>query len=67
MNNPLTKHSSYWDLVLLSLLLVYPLPDIQRRSKPLFAAYIKAWIMFLAIMYNLAYKKCPLGACPVPR
>jgi hypothetical protein len=66
-DKPLTKQGFYWDLVLLPLLLVYPLPDIGRRSKLLLAAYIKAWVLFLAAMYYLACKKCPLEACPVPR
>jgi hypothetical protein len=64
---PMTTQGFYWDLTLLPLLFAYPLPDIQRRSKLLLAAYIKAWLLFLAAMYNLACKKCPLEACPVPR
>jgi hypothetical protein len=66
-DKPMTTQGFYWDLALLPAIFLYPLPEIWRGSKGSFAAYLAAWGLYLATMYNLACKRCPLEACPVPR
>jgi hypothetical protein len=66
-DKPLTTQGFYWDLALLPAIFLYPLPEIWRDSKGMLAAYVVAWGFYLATMYNLACKRCPLEACPVPR
>lgn len=63
----MTTQGFYWDLVLLPAIFLYPLPQVYRRSKRLLAGYLAAWTLFLSVMYNMACKRCPLEACPVPR
>jgi hypothetical protein len=66
-DKPLTRQGFYWDLVLLPAIFIYPVPEIWRSSKRPFAAYLSAWALYLATMYGLACRRCPLEACPVPR
>jgi hypothetical protein len=66
-DKPLARQGFYWDIALLPAIFIYPLPEIWRGSMGISAAYLAAWLLFLATMYNLACKRCPLEACPVPR
>ncbi|MBN2028068.1 MAG: hypothetical protein JW854_15065 [Actinobacteria bacterium] len=66
-DKPLARQGFYWDLVLLPVIFIYPVPEIWRGSKRLFAAYLATWALFLSAMYGLACRRCPLEACPVPR
>jgi hypothetical protein len=66
-DKPLTTQGFYWDLALLPAIFLYPVPEVFRVSKRLFAAYLAAWALYLTTMYNLACKRCPLEACPVNR
>lgn len=66
-DKPLTTQGFYWDLALLPALFLYPMPEIFRTSRRLLAAHFAAWALYLVTMYNLACKRCPLEACPVPR
>ena len=66
-DKPLTTQGFYWDLALLPALILYPMPEILRTSRRLLAAHLAGWVLYLATMYNLACKRCPLEACPVPR
>jgi hypothetical protein len=66
-DKPMTTQGFYWDLVLLPALFLYPVPEISRASGKRLAAYVVSWAAFLAAMYGLACRRCPLEACPVPR
>ncbi len=66
-DKPLVKQGFYWDLALLPLLFILPLPEVWHDSEAGLAAYLAAWGLFLAAMYELACRRCPLEACPVPR
>jgi hypothetical protein len=63
-DKPLTTQGFYWDIALAPALLLYPMPQVHRHSRQLLAAYLAAWILYLATMYNLACKRCPLTMCP---
>ncbi|MEW6554544.1 MAG: hypothetical protein AB1384_09685 [Actinomycetota bacterium] len=66
-DKPMTTRGFYWDLALLPALFLYPIPEINRSSRKRLVAYIVSWAVFLAAMYSLACRRCPLEACPVPR
>lgn len=66
-DKPLTTQGFYWDIALMPALFLYPVPEIFNASKRLLAAHLAAWTIYLFTMYNLACKRCPLEACPVPR
>ena len=66
-DNAMTTQGFYWDLILLPAIFLYAAPEVWRRSRRFFAAYMAAWAFYLTIMYRLACRRCPLEACPVPR